>query len=60
MSPPGWTWTGRPLIGDDQIDVVTGIEAPGFALAPAVAVALGVGFTPLRKDGGLFPGDVVE
>lgn len=31
------------------VDVVLGIEARGFFFAPAVAVALGVGFVPVRK-----------
>jgi adenine phosphoribosyltransferase len=48
------------LLSEDQIDLVVGIEARGFALAPAVAVALGVGFSPVRKEGTLFAGDVVS
>lgn len=48
------------LFRDEQVDVIAGIESRGFALAPAVAVALGVGFTPIRKDGVLFPGNVVR
>jgi len=32
-----------------KIDVVAGIEARGFILAPAVALRLGVGFVPIRK-----------
>ena len=31
------------------IDVVLGIEARGFIIAPAVAYALGYGFIPVRK-----------
>ena len=31
------------------VDLVLGIEARGFFFAPAVAVALGVGFVPVRK-----------
>lgn len=34
-------------------DVVVGIEARGFVLAAPVAVALGVGFVPVRKPGKL-------
>ena len=34
-------------------DVVAGIEARGFVLAGPVAVALGVGFVPVRKPGKL-------
>jgi adenine phosphoribosyltransferase len=32
------------------IDVVLGIEARGFIIAPAVAYALGYGFVPVRKE----------
>jgi adenine phosphoribosyltransferase len=32
-----------------KIDVVAGIEARGFILAPAVALRLGTGFVPIRK-----------
>jgi adenine phosphoribosyltransferase len=32
------------------IDVVIGIEARGFIIAPAVAYALGYGFIPVRKE----------
>jgi adenine phosphoribosyltransferase len=46
----GWAAeTGR---GWDA-DVVVGIEARGFVLAAPVAVALGVGFVPVRKPGKL-------
>lgn len=48
------------LLEDDHVDVVIGIESRGFALATAVAIVLGVGFTPVRKDGALFPGDIVS
>ena len=47
------------LAGRERPDLIAGIESRGFVLAPAVAVALGVGFTPLRKKGSLFPGDTV-
>jgi adenine phosphoribosyltransferase len=36
-----------------DVDVVVGIEARGFILAAPVAVALGVGFVPVRKVGKL-------
>jgi adenine phosphoribosyltransferase len=36
-----------------SVDVVVGIEARGFILAAPVAVALGVGFVPIRKAGKL-------
>ena len=32
-----------------KIDVVVGIEARGYFFAPALALALGVGFVPVRK-----------
>jgi len=35
---------------DTPIDVVLGIEARGFIIAPAVAYALGHGFIPVRKE----------
>jgi adenine phosphoribosyltransferase len=38
---------------DTGADVVLGIEARGFVLAAPVAVALGVGFVPVRKPGKL-------
>jgi adenine phosphoribosyltransferase len=41
-------------------DLVVGIESRGFALAPAVAVHLGVGFVAVRKDGALFPGPLLQ
>jgi len=34
---------------NSKIDVVAGIEARGFILAPAVALRLGTGFVPIRK-----------
>lgn len=37
----------------DRVDVVVGIEARGFILAAPVAIALGVGFVPVRKQGKL-------
>lgn len=40
-----------PFAGD--FDVVAGIEARGFMLAGAVAIAAGVGMTPIRKAGKL-------
>jgi adenine phosphoribosyltransferase len=39
------------------IDLVAGVEARGFILGAPLAVALGVGFVPVRKQGKL-PGDV--
>jgi adenine phosphoribosyltransferase len=37
----------------DQFDVVAGVEARGFMLAGAVAIAAGVGMAPIRKAGKL-------
>ncbi|MHB8340247.1 MAG: adenine phosphoribosyltransferase [Mycobacteriales bacterium] len=39
--------------GAGPIDVVAGVEARGFVLAAPVAIALGVGFVPIRKAGKL-------
>ena len=38
---------------DAKIDVVAGIDARGFIFGTAVAIALGVGFVPVRKTGKL-------
>jgi len=40
------------------VDVVAGIEARGFVLGAPVALTLGAGFAPVRKQGKL-PGDTV-
>ncbi|MCB1300212.1 MAG: adenine phosphoribosyltransferase [Tetrasphaera sp.] len=64
-----------PLIGDAQafaavtehwrlrhqhrVDAVVGIDARGFIFGGALALALGVGFVPVRKAGKL-PGPTVE
>ncbi|MEV5204690.1 phosphoribosyltransferase [Streptomyces sp. NPDC053720] len=42
---------------DEGITAVCGVESRGFLLGGAAAVALGVGFIPVRKAEGLFPGD---
>jgi adenine phosphoribosyltransferase len=39
--------------GYERIDKVAGIEARGFILAAPVALRLGVGFAPVRKQGKL-------
>src|SRR5450755_2565140 len=39
--------------GYDGVDKVAGIEARGFILAAPVAIALGAGFVPVRKQGKL-------
>jgi adenine phosphoribosyltransferase len=42
---------------EEKVDAVCGVEARGFLLGAAVAVELGVGFLPVRKGTGLFPGE---
>jgi len=42
-----------------DVDVVVGLEARGFLFGPPVALALGVGFVPVRKPGKL-PRDCVS
>lgn len=44
---------------DDGVTAVVGVESRGFLLGGAVALRLGVGFVPVRKREGLFPGDKV-
>ncbi|MGW0706510.1 phosphoribosyltransferase [Streptomyces sp. NPDC002643] len=43
----------------DGITAVCGIESRGFLLGAAAAIELGVGFVPVRKQAGLFPGEKV-
>jgi len=43
---------------DKKIDVIAGIEARGFVIGPAVALALGIGFVTIRKKGKL-PGETI-
>jgi adenine phosphoribosyltransferase len=38
---------------DADIDIVAGIESRGFVLGAGVALSLGAGFVPLRKQGRL-------
>ncbi|MET9914184.1 phosphoribosyltransferase family protein [Streptomyces sp. NPDC006476] len=45
---------------DAGITAVCGVESRGFLLGAAAAVELGVGFVPVRKGDGLFPGEKVE
>jgi adenine phosphoribosyltransferase len=44
---------GRDATGAVVVDKVIGMEARGFILAAPVALALGVGFVPVRKAGKL-------
>jgi len=44
---------GRDASGVKVVDKVVGMEARGFILAAPVALALGVGFVPVRKVGKL-------
>lgn len=42
-----------------QIDCIAGPEARGFVIGAPLAVALGVGFIPIRKSGKL-PGETIQ
>ena len=48
---------GLAAAGVEGIDLVAGVEARGFVLGAPLAMAMGVGFVPVRKQGKL-PGDV--
>jgi adenine phosphoribosyltransferase len=48
LAAPGRDGTGRPVV-----DKVLGMESRGFILGAPVALALGVGFVPVRKAGKL-------
>ena len=45
--------TGLVEAAPADVDVVVGLEARGFLFGPPVALALGVGFVPVRKPGKL-------
>jgi len=49
--------TSLAAAGVEGIDLVAGVEARGFVLGAPLAMAMGVGFVPVRKQGKL-PGDV--
>ncbi|MFY1573788.1 phosphoribosyltransferase family protein [Verrucosispora sp. WMMD703] len=44
---------------NSDVTAICGIESRGFLLGGAAAVELGVGFIPVRKRDGLFPGDKI-
>lgn len=44
---------------EDKIDAVIGLDARGFLLGPLIALRLGVGFVPVRKQGKL-PGECIQ
>ncbi|MBJ6362973.1 adenine phosphoribosyltransferase [Paenibacillus sp. GCM10012307] len=49
----------RQQVADLEIDIIAGPEARGFVIGAPLALALGVGFVPIRKSGKL-PGETVE
>lgn len=49
----------KQQVAELEIDVIAGPEARGFVIGAPLALALGVGFVPIRKSGKL-PGDTVE
>ncbi|ALS27030.1 adenine phosphoribosyltransferase [Paenibacillus cisolokensis] len=49
----------KQAVEDKRIDLVAGPEARGFVVGAPLALALGVGFVPIRKSGKL-PGETVE
>ncbi|MGF9914348.1 adenine phosphoribosyltransferase [Paenibacillus ehimensis] len=44
---------------DKEIDCIAGPEARGFVIGAPLAIALGIGFVPIRKSGKL-PGATIE
>ncbi|MCD9025670.1 adenine phosphoribosyltransferase [Cohnella silvisoli] len=49
----------KELVKDKEIDLIAGPEARGFVIGAPLALALGIGFVPIRKSGKL-PGNTVE
>lgn len=45
-----------PIGEKSDIDVVVGLESRGFLMGPSLALRLGAGFVPVRKEGKL-PGE---
>jgi adenine phosphoribosyltransferase len=43
---------------NNGVDMVVGVESRGFILAAPVAISLGIGFVPIRKEGKL-PGQTI-
>jgi adenine phosphoribosyltransferase len=43
----------------EHVTKVAGVESRGFILGTACALELGVGFVPIRKESGVFPGPKV-
>jgi adenine phosphoribosyltransferase len=46
-------------VGDKKVDYIVGLESRGFLFGPALALALNVGFIPVRKPGKL-PGPTYQ
>lgn len=44
---------------DTKIDYIVGLESRGFLFAPTLALAMGCGFIPIRKQGKL-PGECIK
>lgn len=44
--------------GNEKIDMICGVESRGFILGAPLAVQLGLGFVPIRKEGKL-PGETI-
>jgi adenine phosphoribosyltransferase len=47
-------------LAESRLTKVAGVEARGFVLGTAVALRLGVGFVPVRKEGAIHPGPTAE
>ncbi|AJY77822.1 adenine phosphoribosyltransferase [Paenibacillus beijingensis] len=49
----------KEAVKNKEIDLIAGPEARGFVVGAPLALALGVGFVPIRKSGKL-PGETIE